>query len=141
MRILVCILGLVLAFLEASAGPRLHPEKTYQQVFARGAGGEVETVMPDGSRCDVLTPTHAIEVDFAPKWCEAIGQSLFYGIQTNRKPGILIILENPDDRRFLIRLGTVIREHRLPIALWTIDSQWKIEEVKLEKPGNHAAGR
>lgn len=116
----------------ATADPRVHPEKAYQEVFARHVQGQVEVVMPDGARCDVLTASHAIEVDFASKWSEAIGQSLFYGIQTRRQPGILLILEKPEDRRFLIRLGTVIREHRLPIHLWTIDPEWKIQETKLE---------
>jgi hypothetical protein len=115
----------------AQADPRLHPEKMYQETFARQVQGQVEVVMPDGARCDVLTGTHAIEVDFASKWSEAVGQSLFYGIQTNKKPGILLILEKPEDRRFLIRLGTVIREHRLPITLWTIGPEWKVEEMKL----------
>ena len=36
--------------------------------------------MPDGTRCDILTDTHAIEVDFADKWAEAIGQSLNYAM-------------------------------------------------------------
>ena len=27
--------------------------------------------MKDGTRCDILTSTHAIEVDFARKWAEA----------------------------------------------------------------------
>jgi hypothetical protein len=124
--------GLLLLPLGAKANPHLHLEKAYQEVFARQVQGQVEVVMPDGARCDVLTASHAIEVDFASKWSEAIGQSLFYGIQTNRQPGILLILEKPEDRRFLVRLGTVIREHHLPIKLWTINPEWKIEETKLE---------
>ena len=31
--------------------------------------------MPDGSRCDVVTKTHAIEVDFARKWAEALDKA------------------------------------------------------------------
>ena len=51
-----------------------------QEKFAREIGGQVEVVMKDGTRCDILTATHAIEVDFAKKWAEAIGQSLNYAI-------------------------------------------------------------
>ena len=50
-------------------------ERYYQEKFAREIGGKVEVVMKDGTRCDILTATHAIEVDFAKKWAEAIGQS------------------------------------------------------------------
>jgi hypothetical protein len=48
-------------------------ERYYQEKFAREIGGKVEVVMRDGTRCDILTTTHAIEVDFAKKWAEAIG--------------------------------------------------------------------
>ena len=50
-------------------------ERYYQEKFAKEIGGQVEVVMKDGTRCDILTATHAIEVDFAKKWAEAIGQS------------------------------------------------------------------
>ena len=43
-------------------------ERYYQEKFAREIGGQVEVVMQDGTRCDILTATHAIEVDFAKKW-------------------------------------------------------------------------
>ena len=46
----------------------------------------MEVVMKDGTRCDILTATHAIEVDFAKKWAEAIGQSLNYAMQTGKRP-------------------------------------------------------
>jgi len=46
-------------------------ERYYQEKFAREISGQVEVVMKDGTRCDILTATHAIEVDFARKWAEA----------------------------------------------------------------------
>ena len=45
-------------------------ERYYQEKFAREIGGQVEVVMKDGTRCDILTDTYAIEVDFARKWAE-----------------------------------------------------------------------
>jgi hypothetical protein len=46
-------------------------ERYYQEKFARGIGGKVEVVIKDGTRCDILSATHDIEVDFAKKWAEA----------------------------------------------------------------------
>lgn len=46
----------------------------------------MEVVAPDGTRCDILTDEYAIEVDFANKWAEAIGQALNYAIQFNKMP-------------------------------------------------------
>jgi len=73
--------------------------------------------MRDGTRCDVLTGTHAVEVEFAPKWCEAVGQSLNYASQTGNPGGIALILESEGDARFLQRLRTLIAFHQLPLVV------------------------
>ena len=59
-------------------------ERYYQEKFAREIGGQVEVVMKDGTRCDILTATHAIEVDFAKKWAEA-DRSVFKLCDAHRK--------------------------------------------------------
>lgn len=99
------------------------PESYYQNLFAAKVGGQTEVTAGDGTRCDILTDTHAIEVDFARKWGEAIGQSLNYGFQFDRKPGILLILERPSDRKHLIRINSIIRHYDLPIDVWEISAQ------------------
>ena len=58
------------------SSPQTYPESLYQEQYAKKLGGRTEVTMPDGTRCDILTDTHAIEVDFADKWAEAIGQVL-----------------------------------------------------------------
>gem|GEM_PF-594043 len=93
-------------------------ERYYQEKFAREIGGQVEVVMKDGTRCDILTATHAIEVDFAKKWAEAIGQSLNYGMQTGKKAGILLILEKPSDQKHLNRTRDIISNLNLDITIY-----------------------
>jgi hypothetical protein len=66
-------------------------------------------VLPDGTRCDCLTDTHAIEFDFGNKWAEAVGQSAYYALQTQKKAGIVLILESPKDIKFWIRLNSTIK--------------------------------
>ena len=100
---------------------RLQPEKVYQEQFCKEMNGEVEVVLPDRTRCDCITSTHSIEVDFANKWTEAVGQSLYYSLQTNKKAGIYLILESPKDRKYLIRLNSVIEHFGLPIDVWAIE--------------------
>lgn len=100
----------------ASAG-RLMPEKHYQKRYAEQVGGQMEVTAPDGTRCDILTEEYAIEADFADKWAEAIGQSLNYGFQFNKKAGILLIMESPKDERHFIRLGSLILHYKLEIEL------------------------
>ena len=60
--------------------------------------------MPEGTRRDILTDTQAIEVDFADKWAEAIGQSLNYAMQTGKKAGIVLVLKDSVDEKHVERL-------------------------------------
>jgi len=96
-------------------------ESEYQKEWAETNGGQLEYRLPDRTRCDILTETHAIEVDFAPKWSEAFGQALWYSFQTGKKPGIVLILRKKADRKHLIRLESLIQHHQLDIKVWVID--------------------
>ena len=98
----------------------IHPEKAYQKAWCAKNGGVTEHVVSGGSRVDCLTDTHAVEVDFARKWQEAIGQSLYYGEKTGRTPAILLIMEKEDDKRFLGRLWYTIKKKGIYIRIWTI---------------------
>ena len=100
------------------------PESYYQKIAAKKYGGETEVTMPDGTRSDIVTEKHAIEVDFADKWAQAIGQSLNYAFQSNKRAGILLILESKDDEKHLIRVNSIIEHYKLPIDVLAIRA-WK----------------
>ncbi len=68
-------------------------EHWYQDVWCRGMKGQVEYRLQDSRRIDCLTETHAIEVEFAHKWNEAIGQSLDYSMLTGKAAGIVLIVK------------------------------------------------
>ena len=99
---------------------RNHHEKWYQQAWCSEHNGRTEVILADHTRCDCLTSSHAIEFDFADKWEEAIGQSLYYSLQTGKKAGIVLILEKPKDIRYWIRLNSVILNDGLDIDTWMI---------------------
>jgi len=98
-------------------------EKDYQKAWAAKHGGKCEVRMSDGTRCDIVTDTHAIEVDWADKWAEAVGQSLWYSFQTNKKPGIVLILKSGKDRKHLMRLPSLIDGKGLGIDVWVVVSK------------------
>lgn len=79
--------------------------------------GQIEYVLVDGTRVDCLTDEYAIEYDYGRKWSESIGQALHYGMMTGRKPGIVLIYQNPDH---IERLVNVIAYYDLPIRVWLI---------------------
>lgn len=97
-----------------------YKEKEYQKLWCDKAGGVMEYVVSGGSRVDCLTDTHAVEVEFAPKWKEAVGQALYYGKKTKRTPGILLILESKDDNKYLGRLIYTVKKNYPFVRVWTI---------------------
>jgi hypothetical protein len=97
-----------------------HPERWYQERWCSKNGGRAEVTLPDKTRCDCETDKHAIEFDFGSKWAEAIGQALYYGLQTGKRPGVVLILERETDRKYWIRLNSTIDHYSLPIKAWAI---------------------
>lgn len=105
-----------------AASPHAHPERWYQDAWC-SSRGQMEVVMPDGSRCDCLTETHAVEFDFGYKWGESIGQALNYGAQSGKRPGIVLILERPGDERYMERVLRVREAYGLPLDVWAVDGE------------------
>jgi hypothetical protein len=121
-RSFLFVLVLILLLLSSNAlGKKLHPEKSYQAKWCREHGGEVEVLLPDKTRCDCLTATHAIEFDFAPKWAEAIGQALYYGLQTGKRSGVVLIMDGEVDYKFWLRLNSTIEHYKLPMETWKME--------------------
>ena len=110
-------------FLLLTATASALPEKHYQAIAAKALDGQTEVTMGDRTRCDIVTATHAIEVDWSKKWAEAIGQSLNYLFQTNLRAGIILIMDTPTDTREAIRVNSIIRHYDLPVTRWVIDRQ------------------
>ena len=100
------------------SSPKTYSESFYQEQYAKKLGGRTEVTMPDGTRCDILTDTHAIEVDFADKWAEAIGQSLNYAMQTGKKAGIVLVLKDRGDEKHLERLREMARHYSMDVEIF-----------------------
>ena len=111
----ICIFILLAGSTHAA---NLFPESRYQEAWCNKMGGVMEYRLDDGTRVDCMTGEYAVEVDFAPKFYEAIGQSLFYALKTGKQAGILIILENGTDGRYMDRLYWVAKAER--IRVWMI---------------------
>lgn len=119
MKKAILILALLLLPSLAFAG-HLHPEKWYQEKWCAEQGGQSEVVLADKTRADCITATHAVEVEFARKYLNAIGQAIHYSRLTGKKPAIVLILEKPGDRKYWIRLNSTIQHFNLPIDTWEV---------------------
>lgn len=118
------VAGIVVSCVPTAAAARVQLEKTYQADFCREVG-RVEVVLPDATRVDCLTNGntldsvgYAVEMDFADKWAEAIGQALYYADQTRMLAGIAVIMESVKDCRYLPRLNAVAS--KFSIKVWQV---------------------
>ncbi len=119
-RLLLFLLLSLAVPAQAFAAPsHAHPERWYQERWC-STRGQMEVVMPDGSRADCANATHVVEFDFARKWAESIGQALNYGAQSGKAPGIVLIMEKPGDERYLRRVLKVRETYGLPLEVWTV---------------------
>lgn len=96
MRYLTTIVLLFILFGSLTA----QKEEWYIEEINKVLKGKTE-VNITGGRADIVTKTHAIEVEFAKNWKQSIGQSLWYGLNLNKKPGIIIILLSNDDFKYV----------------------------------------
>ena len=79
-------------------------ESYYVNQWCTSDFGRKEAVLWDLTRVDCLTKDYAIEFDFAKKWAESIGQSLYYSKMTGKLPAVVLILTNPADYRYVKRV-------------------------------------
>lgn len=113
----ICLLFFTLVAYPAHA----KNESVYRDKWCREHNGKIEVTLPDRTRCDCLTDTHATEFDRGKKWAEAIGQALYYSLQTGKRAGVVLIIESKKDRKYWIRLNSTIQHFDLPIDTWKME--------------------
>jgi len=87
-------------------------EADYSDKIQTLIGGQREFSVTSG-RVDILTSKYAIEVEWANKWKDAIGQSLWYGVQTNKKPVIILIMRREKDYKYVLQLNSTLMDANL----------------------------
>ncbi len=111
--IFLCVVSIV--FLTGCSKTK-HKEKYYQTELCNSLDGVMEQSLLDRTRVDCLTDEYAIEVDFAKKWAESVGQSLYYAAMTDKKPAVgFIMYDNAKDKRHLKRLEVLAKQYSIKI--------------------------
>jgi len=70
---------------------RYGTETYWQDIIQKEIGGVKEYRLDDGTRVDLLFEDKACEIDWASKWAEGIGQSIYYGLKTDRPPLVILL--------------------------------------------------
>jgi hypothetical protein len=109
----VCLLWLSLYGIVHSVNVAIAAdEREIVENIAAKYKAQSEVTLDDGSRCDMVSDTHAWEVDWAPKWAEGVGQSLHYSSLTGKRPGVVLLTRDPGgDWRVLVRGAYVCGKH------------------------------
>ncbi len=99
-------------------------EKIHQTEWCQRENRYTEELLNDGTQADCLTKTHAIEIKHASEWegvVKSLGQAIHYAQQADRQPGIVLIVEDRKDCRYVRRLRKTLRGVLVngnPINLW-----------------------
>jgi hypothetical protein len=101
---------------EPTSLPDKKNERYYQVKMCNKLRGKIEYRLPDKTRVDCLTREYAIEVDWAKKWAEGIGQALYYANITHKKPAVALIVGQRDER-YLKRLDAVASEFDIKVII------------------------
>lgn len=86
----------------------------------RHCTGQIEFQLWDGTRVDCLLEEEAQEYDWGRKYHEAIGQALWYAMNTGRQAVIVLIVESNSDARGVMRARRIIAHYGLPIRMEVI---------------------
>ena len=115
-QIVVFFFLVIVAFITGCSSTKKHHEKYYQTQLCNELDGVMEQSLLDRTRVDCLTDEYAIEVDFAKKWAESVGQSLYYAAMTEKKPAVGFIMnDNKKDGRHLKRLEVLAKRYHIKI--------------------------
>jgi len=95
---------------------QIYYENYYQTKLCTQLNGVMEESLLDRTRIDCLTDEYAIEVEFAKKWAESVGQSLYYAEMTGKNPAVgFIVRDTKQDKRHMKRLKVLADKYEIKI--------------------------
>ena len=97
------------------------PDEMYERKWCTDHKGATGVKMPDGTSAACITSTHVVDFQIAPKWAEAIGRALYYSLETGKKAGIVLIMEDEKSLEHWKRLSSTIEHFKLPIDIWKME--------------------
>jgi len=132
--IIILILGAVLLFIVFQKRPKVETTSRermgYNEVEAvsklvaprLGVQEEnVEVRLFEGSRADFVLDAYVCEVDWAKKWAEGIGQSLYYSLVTGKKPMLVLLTKDlRKDTSHIMKCRTLCVDQGIRIAVYDL---------------------
>ena len=98
----------------------LKNEAEYKKEWCAKYNGAVDYKTQDKTTVDCITDTHAIEFEYGKNWNPAIRKSRQLSMSVGKTPGVVLILENSKDEKYLYKLREINEKRRLGIKIWTV---------------------
>jgi hypothetical protein len=117
------LLALLLALLSLSASASMQSIAHYQEIAAKLLNAQSEQTISDPPRYELVSATHAIEINWDNKWGKLLGLSLDYALENGKRAGMILITDDVGDTTELLQLRALIRHYDLPVTLWVIDKE------------------
>jgi len=106
-------------------------EAQYSDYIQGLIGCQREVSEPSG-RVDLMTKEYAFEIERAAKWKDAIEHSIWYGLQTNKKPGIILLLKSESEYKYAQQLNSALQyaglDSSIVVYIYPNDFQNLIDE-------------
>lgn len=118
LTIIYMLIGFILHEAKAQdvvSPPVLKTEKDFVLAFC--TEGTIEHRLWDGSRVDCLMEEEAQEFDFGKKYHEAIGQALWYAMNTGTTATIVLIILDGSDEKGAMRARRIVKHYNLPVNI------------------------
>ena len=79
---------------------------------------------------DCVLETEVVEVDWASKWYEGVGQAFHYARMTGKTPAVLLLMKSEDDRKHVERLKALRDSFqegpaKIPFNVYVLEA-WKL---------------
>ncbi|MBI2442253.1 MAG: hypothetical protein HYV35_12900 [Lentisphaerae bacterium] len=108
-------------------------ESDWQVAFnAKVTHGKLEAETPTG-RIDILTDTHAIEVEHARNYRAGIKQALQYAGATKKKPGLALIMDGVQDTLQAVEAAKKLCAES-DVAFWLVNEHVSVNDLAEQKP-------
>ena len=123
--ILVCIL---IAFATAATSKTAkhngkYDEAYFTSVIAKKLKGKEEVRLSNRKRVDIVTRTHACEVDWLSKaWSEGVGQALHYSMMTGKAPCVIALIDKPHEANLEALMKTA-KAYNIKVITYHVDKK------------------
>lgn len=100
----ICIGVIAMMYSLVGSGQK---EAYYIDLLAVKMNAQKEVPVQNG-RIDLLTDSVAYEVEWAYNWKHSIGQAMWYALQKNKKPGIILLMRDINDYKYFVMLNSAL---------------------------------